>query len=190
MKKLYVVIVFCSFFSLVNSCKEKVTDSDSDDVVTTDTASLKESSVNNPENNSGNNSVATNEARSYTVTFSPEEVQLGKNNEALIRLKNGKALNLVDADGKITGTEFTYDIELKNKNELGGNSISINPSNFRLQLDNDNIINQERYNTVSADAQSSNSSTANKFRLPPGTKPKSLSLFFDETRSTVNVNMK
>ena len=133
--------------------------------------------------------VASNEAKSYTVTFSPQQITLGKNDEALLRLKNGKALDLLDADGKIIGTELSYDIELKNKNEVGGNSIYIYPSNFRLQLDNENIVQQDKYSTVSADAQSSNVSTGNRFRLPPGTKPVSLSLFFDETRATVNVRM-
>ncbi|HEY8690769.1 MAG TPA: hypothetical protein VIM07_16145 [Chitinophagaceae bacterium] len=186
MKKLSIAIVFFCFASFLYSCKEKTKTENKNDIVNTDTGSLKEE----PKNNTKNNQVATNEAKSYTVIFSPEEVELGKNKEALIRLKNGKALDLVDADGKITGTEFTYDIELKNKNELGGNTIYINPYNFRLQLDNENIITQEKYNAVSSDAQSTNSSTGNKFRLPPGTKPKTLSLFFDETRAIVNVDMR
>lgn len=173
---------------LFSSCKDKSTQTQkSDDVLSRDSGKLENSSLNNqpPQNDP----VASKEAKSYSVSFSPDVVSLGKNNEALITLKNGKALHLVDADGKITGTEFNYDIELKNKNDVGGTTIYINPYNFRLQLDNENIITQEKYNSVSADAQSTNSSTGNKFRLPPGTKPKTLSLFFDETRITVNVSM-
>ena len=190
MRKLsFLIVIICGIIFLY-SCKEKSTQTqNSNDVVNTDSVKLNSAPANNQQNNSQNNPVASNEARSYAVAFSPDEVSLGKNNEALIRLKNGKALDLVDADGKITGTEFTYDIELKNKNEVGGSAVYINPYNFRLQLDNDNIITQERYNAVSADAQSTNSSSGNKFRLPTGTKPKSLSLFFDETRITVNVSM-
>lgn len=134
--------------------------------------------------------VASNEAKSYKVVFAPQQITLGKNDEALIKLKNGKALELLDADGKVTGLELNYDIELKNTNDLGGNSIYIYPSYFRLQLNNDNVIQQDKYTTVSADPQSNNVSTGNRFRLPPGTKPVSLSLFFDETRATVKVSLK
>lgn len=180
-------LIFCIAIFFY-SCKEKNTHTQSsNDKVSTDSGKLDNHvSDNKPFQK---DPVTSHEAKSYSITFSPDVVSLGKNNEALITLKNGKALDLVDADGKITGTEFNYDIELKNKNDVGGTTIYINPYNFRLQLDNENIITQEKYNSVSADAQSTNSSTGNKFRLPPGTKPKSLSLFFDETRVTVNVSM-
>lgn len=136
------------------------------------------------------NNTPTNEPKSYAVTFSPDTVYLGKNKEAFVRLKDGKAVQLSDADGKITGTELTYEIEVTNKRKLGENSVYINPNEFRLQLDNGNNITHDTYNTVSTDAEATNSSTGNKFRLPAGTKPKSLNLFFDETRVTVGVELK
>ena len=132
----------------------------------------------------------TNEPKSYAVTFSPDTAYLGKNKEAFIRLKNGKAVELSDADGKITGTELTYEIELTNKQKMGASNVFLNPSQFRLQLDNGNNITHDNYNSVAADAESTASSVDNKFRLPAGTKPKTLNLFYDETRVSVGVEMK
>lgn len=142
------------------------------------------------DNNNAASNTPTNEPKSYSVTFSPDTAYLGKNKEAFVRLKNGKAVELSDADGKITGTELTYELEVTNKHKLGDGSVYINPSQFRLTLDNGNNITHETYNTVSADAESTQSSVDNKFRLPAETKPKSLNLFFDETRVTVGVEMK
>jgi hypothetical protein len=198
MNKLFIACLFCLLAVLVSSCEVKMSNKDKKDKVEradkdldsetdleeepTDDEPAKEEAV--------EEEVASNEAKSYRVTFTPQQITLGKNDEALIKLKNGKALELLDADGKVTGIELNYDIELKNKNDLGGNSVYIYPSYFRLELDNDNVIQQDKYTTVSADPQSNNISTGNRFRLPPGTKPVSLSLFFDETRTTVKVSMK
>jgi len=141
----------------------------------------------------GGTSAATtpsNEPKTYAVTFSPDSVYLGKNKEVLVRVNNAKAVELADADGKVTGTEITYEFEVTNKNQVGGSSIFVNPANFRLQLDNGNNITHDNYNSVNVDAESTKSSTDNKFKLPAGTKPKSLSLFYDETRVSVGVEMK
>jgi len=132
----------------------------------------------------------TNEPKTYDVAFAPDSAYLGKNKEVLVRVKNAKAVELSDADGKITGTEITYDVEVTNKNQMGGNSIFFNPGNFRLQLDNGNNITNDRYNSLNVDAESTKTSTDNAFRLPAGTKPKSLNLFYDETRVTVGIEMK
>ncbi|MFM9910092.1 MAG: hypothetical protein ACKVOW_12110 [Chitinophagaceae bacterium] len=131
-----------------------------------------------------------NQPKSYTVSFSPDTVYLGKNKEAFIKLKNAKAIELSDADGKITGIELNYDIELTNKSKLGASAITLDPGNFRLQLDNNNNITHERYNSFNTSPESTNSSTDNKFRLPAGTKPKALNLFLDETRVSVGVEIK
>jgi len=144
-----------------------------------------------PENSSTPASnTPTNEPKSYVVTFSPDTAYLGKNKEVFIRLKNAKAVELMDADGKSTGTELSYEIELTNKRKMGGDPLFLNPSEFRLQLDNGNNITHDTYNSLSADAESTKSSVDNKFRLPAGTKPKTLNLFFDETRVAVGVEMK
>lgn len=131
-----------------------------------------------------------NEPKTYAVTFTPDSIYLGKNKEAFVRIKNAKAIELADADGKVTGTEITYEVELTNKNQVGGRGIFLNPGDFRLQLDNGNNITHDNYNSLNVEAESTKSSTDNKFKLPAGTKPKSLSLFFDETRVSVGVEMK
>ena len=135
-------------------------------------------------------STPANEPKSYTVTFSPDTVFLGKKKEAFLKLTNGKAVELYDADGKITGIELTYAFDVTNKNQMGGNNVFINPNDFRLQLDNGNNITHDNYNSVSAQPESTNQSADNKFKLPPGTKPKALNLFYDETRVAVQVEMK
>lgn len=159
----------------------------------------KKGAENTDQSNSGqseNNSTPpasntpANEPKSYAVTFSPDTAYLGKNKEVFIRLKNAKAIELMDADGKATGTELTYEIELTNKRKMGEDALFLNPSEFRLQLDNGNNITHETYNSLSAEAESTKSSVDNKFRLPAGTKPKTLNLFFDETRVAVGVEMK
>jgi hypothetical protein len=200
MNKLFITYLFCFMAIIVSSCELTVTKSDKKDRTERTDRNDPEDDVNGPEDEPADDGptedepseddVASNQAKSYKVIFSPQQITLGKNDEAVIKLKNGKALELLDADGKVTGIELNYDIELKNENELGGNSVYIYPSYFRLQLDNENIIQQEKYTTVSAEPQSNNVSTGNRFRLPPGTKPVSLSLFFDETRTTVKVSMK
>lgn len=132
----------------------------------------------------------TNEPKTYDVVFSPDTVYLGKKKQAFVRVKNAKAVELSDADGKITGTEITYEVEVTNKAQVGGNSVFFNPGDFRLQLDNGNSITNDRYNSVNVEAESTKSSTDNVFKLPAGTKPKALNLFYDETRVTVGVEMK
>lgn len=132
----------------------------------------------------------TNQPKTYAVVFSPDTAYLGKKKEAFVRIKNATAVELSDADGKITGTEITYELEVTNKNQVGGNGIFVNPDQFRLQLDNGNSVTHDSYNSLNVDAESTKSSTDNKFRLPAGTKPKSLNLFYDETRVPIAVEMK
>lgn len=128
-----------------------------------------------------------NQPKTFAVTFAPDTVFLGKKKEVFVRLKNGKGIELTDPDGKVTGTEFTYDIEVTNKNAVGGNGIFFNPADFRLQLDNGNNLTHETYNTVNVEAESTQTSADNKFKLPTGTKPKGMNLFYDETRVPVTI---
>jgi hypothetical protein len=139
---------------------------------------------------SSGDSKPTNEPKSYSVTFSPDTAYLGKKKEAFVRLKNGKAVELSDADGKVTGIELSYEIEVTNKQALGSNSVFVNPSDFRMQLDNGTNITHDYYNSVSVQPESTGSSADNKFRIPVGAKPKALNLFLDETRVTVGVELK
>ncbi|WPQ60197.1 hypothetical protein SIO70_17790 [Chitinophaga sancti] len=174
--------ILASVFSIAiffAACKSKTTSENADSSAATTSPSPSEEKA-----------TPANEPKSYTVTFSPDTAFLGKKKEAFIRLKNGSAVELYDNEGKVTGTELTYEIELTNKNKVGENSVFINPNDFRLTLDNGTNITHDNYNSVSADAESTKSSVENKFRLPAGTKPKTLNLFLDETRVSVGVEMK
>ena len=139
---------------------------------------------------SSNESKAGSEPRTYAVSFSPDTAYLGKSKDAFVRIKNGKAVELSDADGKSAGIELSYELEVTNKRTLGQNSVYVNPSDFRLQLDNGTNITHDHYNSVSVEAEATGSSVENKFRIPAGAKPKALNLFFDETRVTVAVELK
>ncbi|NJM80902.1 MAG: hypothetical protein HC854_17145 [Flavobacterium sp.] len=102
-----------------------------------------------------------------------------------------KALELSNPDGKITGIELTYQIEVTNKNAIGGgSSIGIDPSNFRLELDNCNKISHEKYNYLSVKPEETQTSETQNFKIPTGTKPVNLHLFYDETRAVVKLSMK
>jgi hypothetical protein len=115
---------------------------------------------------------------------------LGKNKEASVKLLTGTATELADPDGKAQGTELNFKLSLTNKNKIGGNSISVLPSDFRLVLDNNTSISKFNGSSVSADPEATKQSDdVITFRLPAGTKPKTLNLFYDETRASVSVTM-
>jgi hypothetical protein len=97
---------------------------------------------------------------------------------------------LSDPDGKSLGIQLSYQLELTNKNPIGGGGIFINPSQFRLELDNGNKISHDDYTSFSTDAESTQSSEECKFKLPAGTKPVALNLFYEETRVSVKLEMK
>ena len=131
-----------------------------------------------------------NEPKSYTVTFGPDSALLGKSKEASIKLISGTATELADPDGKAQGMELTFKISLTNKNKIGGNSIGVSPSEFRLVLDNNTSISQTNGSYVSAEPESTKESENITYRLPAGSKPKTLNLFNDETRASVSVSLK
>lgn len=173
------VLAISAFFA---ACNNKPASENADSSTTTNSSETSTPSE---------SSSPANEPKSYTVTFSPDTAWLGKKKEAFVRLKNGKAVELQDAEGKVTGTELSYDIELTNKQAVGANSVYINPNDFRLALDNGNNITHDQYNSLSVDPESTKgSSEPNVFKLPAGTKPKTLNLFMDETRVSVGVEMK
>lgn len=145
---------------------------------------------NQPQSESTPKNTSSSEPKTYTVTAVPDVATLGKSSEAQVKIKNVKAIELTNPDGAITGTELTYELEVTNKNQIGGSSVYVNPNDFRLELDNGTKISHDNYNTVTADPESTKSSSENRFKLPPGTKPTALSLFFNETRASVKLEMK
>ncbi len=184
MKKSLIPIAIFASLTLVYSCKGKKANTDESKQTTAVTDSSAKPAP------AAASTTASNETKTYTVTATPDSVLLGKNKEAVIKIKNLKAIQLNDPDGKNTGIELSYDIEATNKNKIGGSNVYINPSQFRLLLDNGTKLTHDTYNTVSAEAESTKISTDNKFKLPPGTKPTGLNIFFDETSASIKIEVK
>ena len=181
MKKLFFAIAFLSGVLTFNSCKGKT-----DSTTTTPSATATETS-DAPTPAAG----TVTEPKSYEVVATPETVLLGKNKEASVKIINLKAIDLSDPDGKSLGIQLSYQLELTNKNPIGGSSVQIDPAQFRLELDNGTKISHDDYTSVSADAESTKTTSRDCiFKLPAGTKPSALNLFYDETRVSLKVEMK
>ncbi|MDQ2752056.1 MAG: hypothetical protein M3R72_03440 [Bacteroidota bacterium] len=124
-----------------------------------------------------------------TITAMPDSAVVGKKNEIIIKVKNFKAVTLSNPDGKVTGMELTYDIQATNRNPVGSGLVTINPSDFRLELDNGTKISHDSYNSFNVDGDATASSTDNIFKLDPGTKPVALDVFYDQTRGVIKLNI-
>lgn len=180
MKKLFIAFVAISSFSVLYSCKGKNKDAASDNTATKEPAKKDEAAPSTP----------ANEPKSYTVTFSPDTVLLGKNKEVAVKIKNAKAIALSDPDGKDEGIELSFDLDVTNRTKIGGNSIFFNTSNFRLTLDNGQNITENDGNSSGVDAESTKEIGGIKYKIPAGAKPKTLNLFHDATRASVGVELK
>ena len=180
MKRLFIPIVVIAASSVMFACKGKNKDAVSDPGATQAPA----------KNEGGASTTPANEPKSYTVTFSPDTVLLGKNKEALVKIKNAKAIALQDPDGKDQGIELSFDLDVTSKVKLGGNSFFFQTGNFRLTLDNGQNITQADGNSSGVDAESTKEIAGIKYKIPAGSKPKTLNLFHDETRASVEVELK
>lgn len=177
MKKSFITIALLSGILLLNSCKGKTEEVNPEVTsATTETSSEDTSPVGEP--------------KTYTVTAVPESVTIGRDKEATVKIINLKAVELSDPDGKITGTEVSYEYEVTNNNKVGGSGIVMDPAQFRLVLDNGNKLTHDNYSSIGVDAESTKSMSGNRFKLPAGTKPVALNLFFNETSASVKLEMK
>jgi hypothetical protein len=184
MKKSVFAMALLSGILTLNSCKgDKKTDETTPETTTTTTEATPTETT-TPE---------VVEPKSYTINVAPgtpETILLGKNNEASIKILNLKAIDLSDPEGKSLGIQLSYDMEVTNKNVIGGSSVYLDPTKFRLELDNGTKITYDQYNTVDVTAESTKTSSGNTYKLPPGTKPVALNLFLDETRVSVKLEIK
>ena len=100
MKKKLIPISALALFAFFYSCKSKPkeTTTDSGTAQTTQPAATP-------------TTAPANEPKTYAISFSPDSALLGKNKEAVVKIKNAKAVALVDPDGKDQGIEFTFDLE-------------------------------------------------------------------------------
>jgi hypothetical protein len=182
LKKSFIALVLLSGVLSLNSCKGKIEQATPEAETATTEATTTETAD------------PAGEPKSYVVTVAPgtpEIILLGKNKEASVKILNLKAIDLSDPDGKSLGMQLSYQLELTNKNPIGGSSIQIDPNTFRLELDNGNKISHDDYISVSADAESTKTTSEDCiFKLPAGTKPTALNLFYDETRVSVKLEIK
>jgi len=183
MKKIYLVGVMA--VALLFSCKSK-SDKSADTAVSDSTAVTTTTT----ETETKTTEPVGNAPKSYVVTFAPDSAVLGKQQEVALKVLPGNATELSDPDGKAEGLELTFKISLTNKNKIGGHTVGVSPSDFRLLLDNNISVSQQNGSYISAEPESTKESESITYRIPAGAKPKSLKLFNDETRASVDVILK
>lgn len=160
--------------------------------------SCKGKGKNSSDNDNAKSNTATSDApaaspgepKSYTLTFTPDTVILGKAKEVFVKIRNGKGIELQDPDGKDEGIQITFDLDVTNKNKVGGNSLFFRTDNFRLLLDNGNSITESKGGAETVEAESTKQYKEITYKVPAGSKPKTLNLFHDETRVSVSVDIK
>ena len=179
MKKTFITIILISGILSLNACKGKA-----DESTVGTSSTIEEPAIANQE------IAPVGESKSYSVIATPESVTIGKEKEATVKIINLTAMQLSDPDGKITGIEISYEYEVTNNNKVGGSGIVMDPDKFRLVLDNGNKVSHEDYSSLSIDAESTKSMPGNKFKIPAGTKPVALNLFYNETSASVKLEMK
>ena len=188
MKKSLIVAALLIGVVSLNSCKNDNKVEETNGTETSIPVETSGESATNPE------VLTAAEPKSFTINIAPgtpETILLGKNKEASVKILNLKAIELSDPDGKSLGIQLSYQVELTNKNAIGGSTIQIDPAQFRLELDNGTKISHDSYISVSADAESTKTTTEDCiFKLPARTKPTALNLFYNETRVSVKLEMK
>ena len=160
-------------------------------------ASLSSCNGNKKENNGDKTAITTTENQgsktenapdSYAVMASPDSAILGKNREALVKVKDVQVVELMDAEGKSTGAELTVNLSVTNKSTIEKKVyFNISSSDARLELDNNNSIPASQSEGDSGPEAESTSEATWKFTMPAGTKPKKLNFFYDGTRVGVTL---
>lgn len=177
--KLFRFIFFLSVAAAVSSCNNnKKTGAETES--TTPESSEKETKAG-----------TSNNIREYKVKIDSDTAILGKEKELQVNLKSATAIALQDPDGKDIGTELKVTMTLTNKGMIGkGSSNHVDYTDSRLQLDNGTSISAETgTDFLRADPESTSKDETWTYKLPAGTKSKSISLFKDDTRVTVGITL-
>ncbi len=188
MKKVTLLIAL-AVSTLNFSCKKEDKETDKVEVKIEETTSPATTSSSNNQTAVQGEAVK-NTPKVYDITATPETYILGKKDQAEIKIVNVKALQLSDPDGNDTGMELTYVMEVVNKNPIKGGTIYVNAADFRLELDNGNKISPNDNVALRVKEEETKISQQLMFKLPAGTKPAVLHLFFEETRGVVKLEMK
>ncbi len=180
MKKTIFALSILTLVVLSPSCKSENKDQQ---------GSTEQTSSTNTSGSANEEAPKNNDTPTLTVTAVPDSASLGKNKEALVRIKDIKIIELTDPDGNSKGRELAFKVELTNRTPIGGNTIGVNTSDFRLELDNgQKVAPSSRY--VSAQPEETKTSDEDKFEIPVGAKPVGLSLFMDDTRASIKLEVK
>lgn len=155
-----------------------------------DAADTSSKTVEASKTTEGTTASPANEPKTYTITVNPDTALLGKSKEALIKVIPVSATELSSPDGKSEGIEVSFKISVTNKSAIGGNSVGVAPNDFRMMLDNNTSISQYSGSYLSVDAESTKESEVIIYRVPAGAKPKTLNLFYDQTRASVPFELK
>lgn len=131
-----------------------------------------------------------NSAKTYSLSFSPDSVILGKDKEVFLKLLSGEGVELSDPDGKSTGMNLKIKIRATNKSTLDDKKFfNVRYSDSRLELDNGTSITCETGDSLNPEAEASLDGTW-EFAVPAGAKPSKLNLFYDGTRVGVAISLK
>lgn len=128
--------------------------------------------------------------RRYQIQAIPDSVVFGSNKAVVLAIKNLKAKDVINLPENDTSIEISYNLEVTNNYPIKGEHVFVDPSNFRLVLDNHHKLTHAFYNSLGADPQSTTISTDNIFNLPAKTKPVALDLFYDETSASIKLELK
>lgn len=183
-KQFFFATIFASVVAFT-ACTEKSTDAESTDLEAT------EASVATPDEGVvAIDAAPTNEPKTYTVNLASDSAFLGKEKEAFFKITKAEAIELQDQDGNSQGTELRLSMNLTNRNPIGGNAIGVSSSDFRLQLEDGTKITSTSGSYWGAQPESTQEAEPVVFTIPAGAKPKTLNLFYDNTRVSVGVSLK
>lgn len=132
----------------------------------------------------------TKNLRSYQIQVIPDSVVFGANHEVVLSIKNIKAYDVYNQPENDTSIEITYNLEVTNNNPINGKYVFVDPSNFRLVLNNHHKLTHAFYNTLGTDPQSTTTSVGNIFNLPAKTKPIAMDLFFADSVARAKILLK
>lgn len=179
MKKSFVVAAFAAGIFLI-SCKTKQSEKTKVDEVTRTEAPAGDA------NTANNNTDAVDAG--VAMTALPDTLSFGTDSELSLAIKNVQLTTRKNDDGKITDNTLSYDFEARNNLSIGGQSLYVNPENFRLELDNGSKISHDIYHTVNIRPEATEVSKENKFVFDPNRKPVALHLFYNNERKVVKLN--
>ena len=186
MKKITLSLFFFVAIISIISCKSKKKDEDKKQEIETSTVT-----TNSTTQPTDNNVKTEPVAKTFTILVAPgtpDTVSIGKNKAAFIKIIDLKAEEILDSEGKATGTTLSYKIVLTNKNPIGKDKVYFETSNFRLELDNGTKVSPKSV-FIAAEPEATETSKDDSFTIPLGVKPTALILFYEDVKATVKLQM-